>query len=876
MAPNQDTTPRSDETSHTILRREEKLSLAPNLVNFGFKTPRGMHSSTESFASDENLSTLYQHLQQNGFSLSSGNFRASCYHCIPRSFGKMRHLVGPESYGDQMPGMEKGYGVDVRRKFGGILHLLMGDIIHSFAGPVQGRKFPVVKLIMESDTMDKTIEKIAETEGTPVEQLRKSATKMIKRMRGRVNWYVARVTAFVLTKLFRHVFGHFYADERKMLMLEEISKAGHPIVFVSLHKSHLDYLVNSYFAYLCRMEIPHIAAGDNLNVPVVAQIFTRLGAFFIRRGRAAVTDPLYRGVFSEYVHQVLAAGENLEFFPEGGRSRIGKPLVPKLGMLSMLVELAVFKDVVDPYIVPITVNYERIVEMAYPRELLGTPKKPETFLWFAWNLIKLCFVSYGPISVDLGMPFSLQDFVRNVQPSSLSRDGSLVAVAAYTEANGYQSEGPAPRLNLKQIAASESAVNKTSMDEIDEVVIRTAEDLGRHVIHQATIHSTIMPTMTTAAILLIFRRDFWVVDMDTDTIPKVETVHGYMAGFNSYLITSLRNRGRRYLHTVGENKGLIESATAECEATGTKQQQRVGDGSSTDKIAVAELQHSLNCLQLDPDTIYRPEGDPEKILHLCFYANHVFAQFCNDALIIASLRILQEQGIPAELHTIVEYAELLTMYLAFEFCFCLPCQSIEESVKAHLSLLIDEGLVLVDENVAIVNDMVWDQRGFGDERRIYMYAFIRLLTYQFVPYLVGYRAMLTALIDELGVPPHHESYAEHVKHPHIHDDEGPVLTAKVNQQQLLLRVQKELMAGSNSQKVDEAASMAILQNAISLFVKQEILAVTYEVPEADQGKPNARSKPHLSWNRDLICTANKVHSIEHHLDMSIAALHRHI
>ncbi|GIS20294.1 MAG: hypothetical protein CM15mP120_22100 [Pseudomonadota bacterium] len=81
--------------------------------------------------------------------------------------------------------------------------------------------------------------------------------------------------------------------------------------------------------------VPHIAAGDNLNMPVVGR-FLRGGGALMRRSFRE--DPLYAAVFSEYVYQMARRGHCLEFFPEGGRSRTGRLMPAKFGLLKMCVD----------------------------------------------------------------------------------------------------------------------------------------------------------------------------------------------------------------------------------------------------------------------------------------------------------------------------------------------------------------------------------------------------------------------------------------------------------------------------------------------------------------------------------------------------------
>src|SRR5437763_3680148 len=157
----------------------------------------------------------------------------------------------------------------------------------------------------------------------------------------------------------------------------------HPVVLVPCHRSHFDYLILSYIFHLNYLSPPHIAAGDNLSFWPMGPLFRGAGAFFIRR--SFEDDELYKMVFRKYLTFLIREGYTQEFFIEGGRSRTGKILTPKLGMLSAI--LGAFVDGVrhDLYLVPVSIHYGRVVEEeAYKRELVGADKEKESI----WSLLK--------------------------------------------------------------------------------------------------------------------------------------------------------------------------------------------------------------------------------------------------------------------------------------------------------------------------------------------------------------------------------------------------------------------------------------------------------------------------------------------------------
>ena len=103
----------------------------------------------------------------------------------------------------------------------------------------------------------------------------------------------------------------------------------HTLVYVPCHRSHIDYLLLSYVLFYGGVMLPHIAAGNNLNLPVAGPLLRRGGAFFMRRKFAG--DALYTAVFESYVDHLFTHGFAMEYFVEGGRSRSGRMLSARWG-----------------------------------------------------------------------------------------------------------------------------------------------------------------------------------------------------------------------------------------------------------------------------------------------------------------------------------------------------------------------------------------------------------------------------------------------------------------------------------------------------------------------------------------------------------------
>lgn len=196
----------------------------------------------------------------------------------------------------------------------------------------------------------------------------------------------------------------------------------HEIIYTPCHRSHVDYLLLSFLVYRHGMVPPHIAAGINLNMPVVGPILRRGGAFFMRRSFKG--NPLYAAVFNEYLHSMFARGFSVEYFIEGGRSRTGRMLQPKTGMLAMTVR-SFLRDTSRPIaFVPVYIGYERILESgSYVEELHGKQKKKESLGGFFETMARLFGRTeklsdrFGKVHVNFGDPIDLAGFLDTYAPA---------------------------------------------------------------------------------------------------------------------------------------------------------------------------------------------------------------------------------------------------------------------------------------------------------------------------------------------------------------------------------------------------------------------------------------------------------------------------
>ncbi len=223
------------------------------------------------------------------------------------------------------------------------------------------------------------------------------ARRYARAMVSDMSYITIRLLQRVLTWFWNRIYDGIDArGVERIKLLAETST----LVYVPCHRSHVDYLVLSYLLYSQGLMIPHVAAGDNLDMPLIGPLLRRGGAFFMRRSFG--DDRLYSAVFSEYVYQLFRRGSPSEYFIEGGRSRTGRLLPPRTGLLNMTITTHV-RGVPHPIVfVPVNIGYEKLIEASsYLDELRGGTKERESILDVLRSL-RLIRQVFGRVHVSFG------------------------------------------------------------------------------------------------------------------------------------------------------------------------------------------------------------------------------------------------------------------------------------------------------------------------------------------------------------------------------------------------------------------------------------------------------------------------------------------
>ncbi|HEY6003825.1 MAG TPA: 1-acyl-sn-glycerol-3-phosphate acyltransferase [Anaeromyxobacter sp.] len=366
------------------------------------------------------------------------------------------------------------------RKIRGVLHQHLAREFRTAVGPPLKAPSRVREKVLRDRTLRSAIEAVAAETGRPVEAVLSEAEKDLREIASRYDPRFVQVMRPLLSAIFGQWYTSIEVDEDGLARVKRAA-AGAPIVLCPSHKSHVDYLVISWLLYEHGMTPPHIGAGINLAFWPFGHIARRGGAFFIRR--KVKGDKVYTAVLRAYVKHLLRDRFPQEFFVEGGRSRTGKLLFPKTGLVSMEVDAWLDGAADDVAFVPVAVDYEKLIEAtSYAKELAGGEKEKESLRGLL-GAARVLFRQYQRLYVQFGEPISLR-------AAAEERLGARASALALDEA--FSGEGDRAPAALAAGARNAPAEEKR----------RLVQALGNRIAYGISRAVTITPVGLVAAALL--------------------------------------------------------------------------------------------------------------------------------------------------------------------------------------------------------------------------------------------------------------------------------------------------------------------------------------------------------------------------------------
>jgi glycerol-3-phosphate O-acyltransferase len=320
-----------------------------------------------------------------------------------------------------------------------MIHDLRGELIGrieeektSIVGPALKSREELIGMVLSDAAVNHFITEYAAKGKKDRGAVEKDARRYLYEIAADYNETFVELWDKVLTWLWNTVYDGVVLDMEGFAKIRNVSKKM-PFVIVPCHRSHIDYLLLSYLFYKHNIQLPFIAAGANLSFFPLGYIFRKSGAFFLRRSFRG--NDVYSEVFAKYIAVLLQEGLPLEFFIEGGRSRTGKMVLPKYGLLSMVLQAYQEKYCDNFAAIPVYIGYDRVVEeKSYLKELTGAPKVKENTA----DMIKSGSIlrkRYGRVYVNIGEPIIMKDYLesedKQIDQMSLEERQSLYRKIGY-------------------------------------------------------------------------------------------------------------------------------------------------------------------------------------------------------------------------------------------------------------------------------------------------------------------------------------------------------------------------------------------------------------------------------------------------------------
>jgi glycerol-3-phosphate O-acyltransferase len=368
-------------------------------------------------------------------------------------------------------------------------------------GPERRSRTEIKELVLQDAKLQEAVQEAMTRENAAEMKIRKKVESYVEEIAGDQHIQVHHMLYYVLQWIFNNMFDGVEIKESQFAMLKERNQQG-SLIMVSCHKSHLDYLLVGFLCFVNQMAIPYMGAGKNLSFWPVGPVLRNAGAFFLRRSFKG--KELYKQVFAAYLKVLIQEKINMNFYIEGGRSRTGKLMPPRLGMLTFILQAVEEGAVDDLLFVPTFLGYDQVPEeKSYLRELAGRDKQKETVM----SVIKareLLRKRFGKAYIRFHEPLSFKDFCvkRGVDTSygqlSLDANRKLIEDFAYHVMSGIVESGVVTPIDLLAAGLACTGSRQVSRRELMAAIACFSDALSNRGIELAGSLDAMQPAVETA------------------------------------------------------------------------------------------------------------------------------------------------------------------------------------------------------------------------------------------------------------------------------------------------------------------------------------------------------------------------------------------
>ncbi|XP_072478428.1 glycerol-3-phosphate acyltransferase 1, mitochondrial [Notamacropus eugenii] len=625
-----------------------------------------------------------------------------------------------------------------------------------------------------------------------VSKVKKRAERILQEMVANVSPAMIRLTGWVLLKLFNSFFWSVQIHKGQLEMVKAATEMNLPLIFLPVHKSHIDYLLLTFILFCHNIKAPYIAAGNNLNIPIFSTLIHKLGGFFIRRRLDETSDgrkdTLYRALLHGHIVELLRQQQFLEIFLEGTRSRSGKTSHARAGLLSVVVDTLSTNTIPDILIIPVGISYERIIEGHYNGEQLGKPKKNESLWSVARGVCRMLRKNFGCVRVDFAQPFSLKEYLESQSqkpvPDPLSLEQALLPAILPSRPNDAAAD-----------EGREATVNESRNVNDEPFRRKLIANLAEHIMFTANKSCAVMSTHIVACLLLY------------------------------------RHRQGIDLSTLVEDFFIMKEEVLARDFD-------LGFSGNSEDVVMHAIQLLGNCVTItntsrNDEFFITPSTTIPSVFELNFYSNGVLHVFIMEAILACSLYAIQNKrcsggagGVSPGMisqEQLVRKAAGLCYLLSNEGTMSLPCQTFYQICHETVGRFIQYGILVVaeqDDQEDIspgLTEQPWDKKlpeplswrsdeededsDFGEEQRD---------CYLKVSQSKEHQQFLTFLQRLLG--PLLEAYSSAAIF--IHNFSGPI-----SEPEYLQKLHKYLITRTerNVAVYAESATYCLVKNAVKIF-----------------------------------------------------------
>ena len=305
------------------------------------------------------------------------------------------------------------------------------------------------------------IEMLAQKLGKPVDVVRGEAESRLEEM------VTTRSRGW--TWLWDHALGPAHtraftvdADGTAIARLKKLNEK-HALVFLPSHRSYADVFITSKTLSEHGLRRPSILGGDNLSFFPMGPIARHSGGVFIRR--SFKNDDVYKVMLQEYLTHLVAQGDNLEWYMEGGRSRTGKLRPPKYGLLSYLVYAIRSGAAKDVVLVPTSITYDQLHEVEAMMSQETSGNKPKEGLPWLIDYARTQQTWIGAVHLRFGEPMSLAERLTEAGEDR-ERNRYLIEKTAFEVFKRINDATPVTQQALATLALLTSGDRALTLDQV--------------------------------------------------------------------------------------------------------------------------------------------------------------------------------------------------------------------------------------------------------------------------------------------------------------------------------------------------------------------------------------------------------------------------